>query len=146
MTGLRVVIIALAAFLLTGQLVLAQVKEPARNPHEASLDKRAHNQLLKAKALLAACNKDLASLKAVPAKRLTRKDRKFIKHASSRLSLAKEDIKKWENKLNSVDDRAESKTFDLQNTLSELQKAVQMLSTLSKKLHDTESAVSKKIE
>jgi len=55
------------------------------------------------------------------------------------------DIKRWEAELKSVDDDAQLANIDMQNWLQKQQQALQMLSKMSKMLHDTAMAVIRKI-
>ena len=62
-------------------------------------------------------------------------------------SLAKLDdyIKTWEDKLNSIGDDAQLANVDLQNMLQKQQQTLQMLSNISKALHDTAMAIIRKM-
>ena len=55
------------------------------------------------------------------------------------------EINKWEEKLNSVGDDAQLANVDLQNMLQKQQQTLQMLSNISKMLHDTAMSVIRKI-
>jgi len=55
------------------------------------------------------------------------------------------EIQKWEEKLNSVGDDAQLANVDLQNMLQKQQQTLQMLSNISKMLHDTAMATIRKI-
>jgi|SRR5215208_8480286 len=55
------------------------------------------------------------------------------------------EIEKWEQKLNSVGDDAQLANVDLQNILQKQQQTLQMMSNISKMLHDTAQAVIRKI-
>ena len=55
------------------------------------------------------------------------------------------EIQKWEEKLNSVGDDAQLANVDLQNMLQKQQQTLQMLSNISKTLHDTAMSVIRKI-
>jgi hypothetical protein len=54
-------------------------------------------------------------------------------------------IKEWEEKLKTVGDDAQLANVDLQNVLQKQQQTLQMLSSVSKMLHDTALAVIRKI-
>ncbi|MFW9886566.1 MAG: zinc-ribbon domain-containing protein [Candidatus Thorarchaeota archaeon] len=54
-------------------------------------------------------------------------------------------IKKWEEKLSEMGDDAQLANIDLQNMLQKQQQTMQMLSNISKVLHDTAMAVIRKI-
>ncbi len=54
-------------------------------------------------------------------------------------------IKEWEGKLSEIGDDAQLANIDLQNMLQKQQQTIQMLSSISKVLHDTASAVIRKI-
>ncbi|MDP7037868.1 MAG: hypothetical protein QGI45_01815, partial [Myxococcota bacterium] len=54
-------------------------------------------------------------------------------------------IQGWEEKLNSVGDDAQLANVDLQNMLQKQQQTLQMMSNISKMLHDTAQAVIRKI-
>ena len=56
-----------------------------------------------------------------------------------------EEIKKWEEKLNSVGDDAQLANVDLQNTLQKQQQTLQMMSNISKMLYDTSQSVIRKM-
>ena len=55
------------------------------------------------------------------------------------------EIQKWEEKLNSVGDDAQLANVDLQNMLQKQQQTLQMMSNISKMLHDTAMATIRKI-
>jgi hypothetical protein len=55
------------------------------------------------------------------------------------------EIQKWEEKLNSVGDDAQLANVDLQNMLQKQQQTLQMMSNISKMLHDTAQAVIRKM-
>ena len=55
------------------------------------------------------------------------------------------EIKKWEEKLNSLGDDAQLANVDLQNILQKQQQTLQMISNISKLLYDTAQAVISKI-
>jgi hypothetical protein len=55
------------------------------------------------------------------------------------------EIQKWEEKLNSIGDDAQLANVDLQNMLQKQQQTLQMMSNISKMLHDTAMAVLRKI-
>jgi hypothetical protein len=55
------------------------------------------------------------------------------------------EISKWEEKLNSIGDDAQLANVDLQNILQKQQQTLQMLSNISKMLHDTAMSVLRKI-
>src|SRR5439155_21312866 len=52
-----------------------------------------------------------------------------------------DEIKKWEEKLNSIGDDAQLANVDLQNILQKQQQTLQMMSNISKMLHDTAKSV-----
>ena len=52
---------------------------------------------------------------------------------------------KWEEKLNSIGDDSQLANVDLQNVLQKQQQTLQMMSNISKMLHDTATAVIRKI-
>ena len=54
-------------------------------------------------------------------------------------------ISEWEDKLNSVGDDAQLANIDLQNMLQKQQQTMQMMSNISKQLHDTAMAVIRKL-
>jgi len=54
-------------------------------------------------------------------------------------------IAAWEEKLNTIGDDAQLANIDLQNALQKQQQLIQMLSNISKMLHDTALAVIRKI-
>jgi len=54
-------------------------------------------------------------------------------------------IKTWEDKLNSIGDDAQLANVDLQNMLQKQQQTLQMLSNISKALHDTAMAIIRKM-
>jgi hypothetical protein len=56
-----------------------------------------------------------------------------------------DEIKKWEEKLNSVGDDAQLSNVDLQNILQKQQQTLQMMSNISKMLYDTASSVIRKM-
>ncbi len=56
-----------------------------------------------------------------------------------------QEIKKWEEKLNSVGDDAQLANVDLQNTLQKQQQLLQMMSNISKMFYDTAMSVIRKI-
>ena len=56
-----------------------------------------------------------------------------------------EEIKKWEEKLNSVGDDAQLANVDLQNILQKQQQTLQMMSNISKMLYDTAQSVIRKM-
>jgi hypothetical protein len=58
--------------------------------------------------------------------------------------LARE-IARWEEKLNTVGDDAQLANVDLQNMLQKQQQTLQMMSNISKMLHDTAMSVIRKI-
>lgn len=55
------------------------------------------------------------------------------------------EIAKWEERLNSIGDDSQLANVDLQNLLQKQQQTLQMLSNISKLLHDTATAVIRKI-
>lgn len=55
------------------------------------------------------------------------------------------EIARWEEKLNSIGDDAQLANVDLQNVLQKQQQALQMLSNISKQMHDTVMSVIRKI-
>ena len=54
-------------------------------------------------------------------------------------------IKGLENELNSIGDDAQLANLDMQNVLQKQQQTIQMMSQISKMLHDTAMAVIRKI-
>ena len=56
-----------------------------------------------------------------------------------------DEIKKWEEKLNSIGDDAQLANLDLQNILQKQQQTLQMMSNISKMLHDNAMSVIRKI-
>jgi hypothetical protein len=56
-----------------------------------------------------------------------------------------DEIKKWEEKLNSIGDDAQLANVDLQNILQKQQQALQMMSNISKMLYDSAMSVIRKI-
>ena len=56
-----------------------------------------------------------------------------------------DEIKKWEEKLNSVGDDAQLANVDLQNVLQKQQQTLQMMSNISKMLFDTAQSVIRKL-
>jgi hypothetical protein len=56
-----------------------------------------------------------------------------------------EEIKKWEEKLNSLGDDAQLANVDLQNILQKQQQTLQMMSNISKMLYDTAQSVIRKM-
>ena len=56
-----------------------------------------------------------------------------------------DEIQTWEDKLNSVGDDAQLANVDLQNMLQKQQQTLQMMSNISKALHDTAMAVIRKM-
>jgi len=55
------------------------------------------------------------------------------------------EIKRWEERLNSLGDDAQLANVDLQNILQKQQQTLQMMSNISKMLHDTAMSVIRKI-
>ena len=55
------------------------------------------------------------------------------------------EIRKWEEKLNTLGDDAQLANVDLQNILQKQQQTLQMLSNISKMLHDTAQSVIRKM-
>jgi hypothetical protein len=55
------------------------------------------------------------------------------------------EIARWEEKLNTVGDDAQLANVDLQNILQKQQQALQMMSNISKMIHDTAMSVIRKI-
>jgi hypothetical protein len=55
------------------------------------------------------------------------------------------EILKWEEKLNSIGDDSQLANVDLQNMLQKQQQTLQMMSNISKMLHDTATSVIRKI-
>src|SRR5688572_17081874 len=51
------------------------------------------------------------------------------------------EIARWEERLNSIGDDAQLANVDLQNVLQKQQQALQMLSNMSKSMHDTAKAI-----
>jgi hypothetical protein len=56
-----------------------------------------------------------------------------------------DEIARWEEKLNTIGDDAQLANVDLQNVLQKQQQTLQMMSNISKLLHDTSMAVIRKI-
>jgi hypothetical protein len=56
-----------------------------------------------------------------------------------------DEIQTWEDKLNSVGDDAQLANVDLQNMLQKQQQTLQMMSNISKALHDTAMAIIRKM-
>lgn len=56
-----------------------------------------------------------------------------------------DEIAKWEEKLNAIGDDSQLANVDLQNILQKQQQILQMLSNISKMLHDTATSVIRKI-
>ena len=65
--------------------------------------------------------------------------------AKMSLEALEAEIRKWEEKLNSIGDDAQLANVDLQNMLQKQQQTLQMLSNISKMLYDTALAVIRKI-
>ncbi|MDQ2986274.1 MAG: hypothetical protein M3R13_06070 [Armatimonadota bacterium] len=65
--------------------------------------------------------------------------------SSADLSAIEAEIKKWEEKLNSLGDDAQLANVDLQNILQKQQQTLQMMSNISKMLHDTAMSVIRKM-
>ena len=65
--------------------------------------------------------------------------------SSADLSAIEAEIKKWEEKLNSLGDDALLANVDLQNILQKQQQTLQMMSNISKMLHDTAMSVIRKM-
>lgn len=65
--------------------------------------------------------------------------------AVNSLELLDNEIAKWEEHLNSVGDDAQLANVDLQNILQKQQQTLQMMSNISKMLHDTAMSVIRKI-
>ncbi|MEC9464957.1 MAG: hypothetical protein VX834_04180 [Myxococcota bacterium] len=63
----------------------------------------------------------------------------------STVAQVEDDIKTWEDKLNSIGDDAQLANVDLQNMLQKQQQTLQMMSNISKALHDTAMAVIRKM-
>jgi hypothetical protein len=63
----------------------------------------------------------------------------------SELDQLEAEIKSWEEKLNSIGDDAQLANVDLQNMLQKQQQTLQMMSNISKMLHDTAMAVLRKL-
>lgn len=61
------------------------------------------------------------------------------------IAQVEDEIKTWEDKLNSVGDDAQLANVDLQNMLQKQQQTLQMMSNISKALHDTAMAVIRKM-
>jgi hypothetical protein len=55
------------------------------------------------------------------------------------------EVRAWEERLNTVGDDAQLANIDLQNILQKQQQALQMMSNISKVLHDTATSVIRKI-
>jgi uncharacterized protein YegP (UPF0339 family) len=66
--------------------------------------------------------------------------------SKSRLEALENEIKEWEEKLNTVGDDAQLANVDLRNMLQKQQQTLQMLASISKILHDTALAVIRKME
>jgi hypothetical protein len=64
---------------------------------------------------------------------------------TSTVAQVEDDIKTWEDKLNSIGDDAQLANVDLQNMLQKQQQTLQMMSNISKALHDTAMAVIRKM-
>lgn len=60
-------------------------------------------------------------------------------------SVSNSEIKKWEEKLNSIGDDAQLANVDLQNILQKQQQTLQMMSNISKMLYDTATSVIRKM-
>ena len=65
--------------------------------------------------------------------------------AVSSSALLENEIARWEEKLNTIGDDAQLANVDLQNILQKQQQVLQMMSNISKLLHDTSMAVIRKI-
>jgi hypothetical protein len=65
--------------------------------------------------------------------------------AAERAEALEDATKKWEESLNKIGDDAQLGNVDLQNMLQKQQQMLQMLSNISKMLHDTASGVIRKI-
>ena len=63
----------------------------------------------------------------------------------NRIALLDNEIARWEEKLNGVGDDAQLANVDLQNVLQKQQQMLQMMSNISKMLHDTSMAVIRKM-
>lgn len=63
----------------------------------------------------------------------------------NRIALLENEIARWEEKLNGVGDDAQLANVDLQNVLQKQQQILQMMSNISKMLHDTSMAVIRKM-
>lgn len=63
----------------------------------------------------------------------------------SSLERLEEEIARWEGKLNGLGDDAQLANVDLQNVLQKQQQTLQMLSNISKLMHDTAMSVIRKI-
>ena len=61
------------------------------------------------------------------------------------IALVDNEIARWEEKLNEVGDDAQLANVDLQNVLQKQQQMLQMMSNISKMLHDTSMAVIRKM-
>ena len=61
------------------------------------------------------------------------------------LEQVESEIKRWEEKLNSLGDDAQLANVDLQNILQKQQQILQMMSNISKMLHDTAMSIIRKM-
>jgi hypothetical protein len=61
------------------------------------------------------------------------------------LSHVNEEITRWEERLAALDDEAQLSNVDLQNMLQKQQQALQLLSNVSKTLHETAASIIRKI-
>ena len=77
------------------------------------------------------------------------KNRAALKRASSKLKRYEKEIKsllqELEESLSTIGDDAQLANIDLQNAVQKQQQLIQMLSTISKTLHDTQMAIIRKI-
>ena len=61
------------------------------------------------------------------------------------LDAISDEIERWEEKLNSIGDDAQLANVDLQNALQKQQQVLQMMSNISKMLHDTAMSIIRKM-
>ena len=60
-------------------------------------------------------------------------------------TFSKQEIKEWEEKLQTLGDDSQLANIDLQNVLQKQQQTIQTLSNVSKMLHDTATSIIRKI-
>ena len=65
--------------------------------------------------------------------------------ATTSLEGVEAEIRKWEEKLNTIGDDAQLANVDLQNILQKQQQTLQMMSNISKMLYDTAQSVIRKM-